>query len=168
MNGDKVGAMVDGMLEGPDSFLVAGAAKGALKKGGAKYLGPYDWHTPPWKQPGTRRWLEENGFVNPGEQGHHWAIPQNGWGKNFPDFIKNQPWNIKGLDPIIHRRVHSRAKVDGEWLPKFNALEQLWYGTPAYFKAMIMKGATDLSRRDEQQSLPRKPEPPRATSYQRR
>jgi hypothetical protein len=135
--GDKVGAGVDAALGLPDAYANGAILKGLMKKGGVKIFGPKNWHNPPWKQPGAREWLEQNGFINRGEKGHHWLIPQNGWGKAVPEWIKNQPWNIKGMDDVPHRRSHGRAKVDGEWLPEFTDLEKFWSATPAYFKALV-------------------------------
>lgn len=48
---------------------------------------------------------KKRGMLAPKQHGHHWAIPQNGWGKNVPDRIKNQPWNIK---PMPSAEVHGR------------------------------------------------------------
>jgi hypothetical protein len=142
--GDQGGAMLQGLIDAPGLYFDGALIKGLLKKGGFKFSAPFEWSKPPWEQAGASKWLKESGFVNPFEHGHHWAIPQNGWGKIIPDFIKNQPWNIKGMDVVPHRRTHGRAKVEGQWLPEFNALEKLWFSTPAYFKALIGKGATDL------------------------
>lgn len=159
--GDQLGAGIEAALNGPDQYLSGAALKGLLKKGGFKFSGKFDWSAPPWKDPGVRKWLEQSGFVNPGEQAHHWAIPQNGWGKIVPNFIKNQPWNVKGMDAVPHRRTHGRAKVDGEWLPEFTGLEKLWNATPAYFKAAVAKGATDLAPQKRQTGQQRSPNAPR-------
>jgi hypothetical protein len=75
--------------------------------------------------------MQEKGFIEAGEHGHHWAIPQNQWGKDIPQWIKNQPWNIKSLDPVMHGRLDHRM---GD-LPRFSLAERLWHGTPAWFKA---------------------------------
>ncbi|MEI9889508.1 MAG: hypothetical protein WDN45_01745 [Caulobacteraceae bacterium] len=75
--------------------------------------------------------LQKKGFIKAGEEGHHWAIPQNQWGKQIPEWIKNQTCNIKSLDPVTHGRLRHRV---GD-LPKFNLAEQLWHGTPAWSKA---------------------------------
>jgi hypothetical protein len=151
-SGDQLGASIDAAIGRPDSYGVGAAVKGVLKKGGMKILGPKNWRNPPWKPAGAREWLEKNGFVNPGEDGHHWLIPQNGWGKSIPDWIKNQPWNIKGMDKIPHRRSHGRARVDGEWMPEFSDLEKFWYSTPAYVKAIVAGSVLDAP--PEQQPRP--------------
>jgi hypothetical protein len=66
-------------------------------------------------------------MLAPKQHGHHWAIPQNGWGKNVPDRIKNQPWNIK---PMPSAEVHGRLTNSYEGKPQFNAVERYVYGTP--------------------------------------
>jgi hypothetical protein len=75
--------------------------------------------------------MGEKGFLKPRQHRRHWAIPQNGWGKNGPDAIKNQPWNIKPMpDAITHWRLEHRV---GD-LPRFNLAERYWHGTPAWSK----------------------------------
>ena len=157
--GDRLGAGIDAAFGLPDAYAAGAAIKGAIKKGGAKVFGPKNWSNPPWKSEGARQWLEKNGFVNPGEDAHHWLIPQSGWGKAIPEWFKNQPWNIKGMDKIPHRRMHGSAKVDGEWLPEFNALEKVWYGTPAYLKAVVTGAVLDAPSQPRQPSPARKPAP---------
>lgn len=136
--GHQVEATKDAALGLPDLYFDGALIKGMLKSGGAKFVGPHVWRTPPWKAPGARRWLGEKGFLNPNEPGHHWLIPLNGWGKAIPDFIKNQPWNIKGgLDAVTHGRIHGPYKVDGVKLAQFGVVRRFWDGTPAYAKAFV-------------------------------
>jgi hypothetical protein len=67
-----------------------------------------------------------------GQHGHHWLIPQNGWGKNVPDWIKNHPLNIKPMpDAVTHWRIHNGV---GD-LPRFNPAQRYWFGTPDWVKA---------------------------------
>lgn len=133
--GDVLGALFNSALVELD--LVPGASFGkAMVKGAIKKSGPFVWRTKPWEEAkGVRQWLSDVGHVEPGQPAHHWAIPQNGWGKAVPDWLKNQPWNIKELDAVTHGRVHGRYTVDGVKLPQFNALGRYWYGTPDWFKA---------------------------------
>jgi hypothetical protein len=57
-----------------------------------------------------------------------------------PDWIKNQPWNIKVLpDKVVHTRIHSNMPSKG--LKRFNPAERWWYGTPAWSKAAAASGA---------------------------
>jgi hypothetical protein len=128
--GNYAGAALNGALAASDLFLAESIAKG-LAKGGfyvAKNVAkkaPYDWDKV------VRPWMGEQGFLEAGQHGHHWAIPQNRWGKKVPDAIKNQPWNIKPMpDAITHWRLEHRV---GD-LPRFNPLERYWYGTPAWSK----------------------------------
>lgn len=133
-DGDYLGAAGNGVMAITDVALakavLTGVGKGALKFGGS-----HAWRSKPWdKVPGVRRWMGDKGLLKPGEHGHHGIIPQNGWGKAVPDFIKNQPWNIKGLDPVTHGRIHGRYTVDGVKLPRFNPVERVWRGTPTWTK----------------------------------
>ena len=128
--GDYAGAALNGALAASDLFLAGSVAKG-LAKGGfyvAKNVAkkaPYAWKSE------VRPWMGEQKFLKPGQHGHHWAIPQNGWGKKVPDAIKNQPWNIKPMpDATTHWRLEHRV---GD-LPRFNPAERYWYGTPAWSK----------------------------------
>lgn len=162
VKGNKTKAIVDGGLSIPDLYLDGAAIRGALKSGGVKLLGPYKWRTAPWKGDGARKWLGEKGFLNPGEHGHHAFIPNNGWGKIVPDFVKNQPWNIKGLDAVTHGRVHGPFTVDGVKLPGFNAIERLWHGTTPYFKAAIARALPEPER-NEDSTASRNPKPPVAS-----
>jgi hypothetical protein len=64
---------------------------------------------------------------------HHWFVPQSGWGKYVPDLIKNQPWNIMPMPSAeFHRAIH------GLGIHPFSAAEQIWYGTPGWFKALLI------------------------------
>ncbi|MEJ0027167.1 MAG: LysM peptidoglycan-binding domain-containing protein [Rhizomicrobium sp.] len=110
-----------------DGFLVkdigTGIAKGAWKFGG------HSWST-------TRTWLRNTGYIQKvGEvwdEGHHWLIPQNGWGKAWPNWLKNQPWNILSLDDPTHLSVH------GQGPNAYNLLERLFYGTPRAAKTVLI------------------------------
>jgi len=46
----------------------------------------------------TRSWMGRKGMAEPGQEVHHWLIHRNGpIGRNIPDKIKNQPWNLKNM-----------------------------------------------------------------------
>jgi len=98
-----------------------------VRRGAFKISGPHDWKS-------VRKWMGEKGLAAEREHVHHWAIPQNGWGKAVPDWIKNQPWNGRPMETTLdHIRTHSRSlKFD---LPRFNALERYWNSTPRWWKA---------------------------------
>ena len=124
--GDVAGAVLNGALAGPVVFLAGAVVKGG-GKGALKIAGPHAWKG----RKGVRAWMGEKGHLAPGQHGHHWAIPQNGWGKPVPDFIKNQPWNINPMkDPTIHMRM------DKSWLgaPRLTLPQRLWYGPPTWAK----------------------------------
>ena len=132
--GDYAGAALNGALAASDVFLAGSIAKGIGK--GAFYVAknaaknPYDWdrYVRPWLG-GDRKMLAK------GQEGHHWAVPQNTWGKNVPDWIKNQPWNIKPMpEGKAGAEMHGRMRNSYKGKPKFNAVEQYVHGTPTWFK----------------------------------
>lgn len=129
--GDYAGAALNGALAASDLFVAGSVAKG-LAKGGMYALkasqsaakNPYAWKP-------VRKWMGDEGLLASGQHGHHWLIPQNRWGKNVPDWIKNHPLNIKGMpDATTHGRMEHRV---GD-LPRFNPAQRYWYGTPAWAK----------------------------------
>lgn len=137
-DGDYVGMVLNTGMAALDVIPMRAVA-GAASKGMVKTSGPHAWRTKPWEGvKGARQWLGEKGYLQAGEHGHHWAIPQNGWGKAVPDWIKNQPWNIKGLDAVTHGRIHGRYTVDGVKLPRFKQGERIWRGTPNSAKAAVV------------------------------
>jgi len=131
LEGDYAGAALNGALAASDLFVGGAVAKGAFK--GLKYadkavgstaIDPYAWGA-------VSKWMRKEGLLDAGQHGHHWLIPQNGWGKNVPSRIKNHPLNIKPMpDPVTHWRIDHRV---GE-LPRFNPAQRYWYGTPAWAK----------------------------------
>ncbi|WP_197422640.1 hypothetical protein [Phenylobacterium sp. CCH12-B4] len=140
-DGDYVGAAGNGAMALSDVALAKGVLV-ALGKGAVKVGGSYAWRSKPWDEaPGVRRWMGEKGYLKPGEHGHHGIVPQGGWGKAVPDYIKNQPWNIKGLDRVTHGRIHGRYTVDGVKLPRFGLAERVWHGTPTWTKPAAVSGA---------------------------
>lgn len=66
------------------------------------------------------------GYNLTGKEGHHWLLHQGqGLGKEVPEVIKNQPWNIKPLSETEHDLAHHG-----------NLFQRYWYGTPGWFKAL--------------------------------
>lgn len=126
-------AIVDGATAAAD-LVWSGLAGRGLVKGKLKLKGPFEWRTKPWQEErGVRQWMGDMGFAEKGQPVHHALIPQNGWGKRIPDFIKNQPANLKPTDTLTHTRIHSASRKFG--LPRFNALERYLKGTPTWWKA---------------------------------
>lgn len=152
---DYGGAALNGALTATDligagSVLKAAtkvAAKGGLTGGfyglreaertSKAATGAFDWGDK------VRPWMGNKGYLQPKQHGHHWLIPnKEGFGKHVPDWLKNQPWNIKAMPldkPQIHGRMHGSYKGQGE----FNALEKAWYGTPAWAKATAVGAIGD-------------------------
>lgn len=157
--GDLVGAAANGALALTD-LTGEGYVLKSLGKGGLKVVGSHAWKD-------TRKWLgpEGKGMLAKGQHGHHWLIPQNGWGKSVPDVIKNQPWNIKPMPtPETHARM--RGKVGDK--PQFDAVERYVQGTPAWWKVQngvwgahaangAQEGANPAARNDR----PARKPPPR-------
>ena len=144
--GDYAGAALNGALAASDLFLAGSVAKGVAKGGlyiarsaakeaaeealrkGSKTT-PYSWRAR------VRPWMQEKGRLVKGQAGHHWAIPQNGWGKNVPEWLKNQPWNIMPMpEGPVGAELHGRMTGKYKGKPKFNALERYIYGTPTWSK----------------------------------
>ena len=90
---------------------------------------PYAWKTE------VRPWMVKQGYLKPGQQGHHWLIPQNGWGKNAPDWLKNPPWNIKAMpEGPAGAQMHGRITNAYKGKPQFNIVERYVHGTQAWSK----------------------------------
>ena len=81
----------------------------------------------------AREFLKKEGWIKPGHEGHHVFIPQRGWGKTWPDALKNHPLNIKSLPKDVHRRITGRWQGQ----PRFNHFERLLHGAPAWTKVGI-------------------------------
>jgi RHS repeat-associated protein len=99
------------------------SASGAVSKGAWKF-GSHTWDA-------TRKWLTKCGWREfKGQEMHHWAVPQNGWGEFLPKWFKNQPWNLSSMpSAAFHDALH------GAGPDAFNFGERLWYGTPDWLAA---------------------------------
>jgi hypothetical protein len=123
--GDVLGAVGNGVLALTDLAPGGYAAKG-LAKGGLKLTGSHTWNA-------TRKFMGKREMLAPNQHGHHGIIPQGGWGSHVPDFIKNQPPNIKAMpSPEVHGRIH--GPYDGK--PRYSPVERYWRGTPDWAKAV--------------------------------
>ncbi len=138
---DYLGAAFNGGLAMSDVGLVGAIGKG-VAKGAVKVGGPYVWRTtlPEVREGilGARQWMGAKGIVGKGVQAHHGVIPNNGWGKAIPDWIKNQPWNITSIPSAeVHGRIHHSYRG----LPRFNLAQRYYYGTPPWAKAATTSAA---------------------------
>jgi hypothetical protein len=106
-----------------------------------------------WRQ--VRRAALEKGLVEPFQPAHH--IVQQRYLKWAPDWLKNNWLNVKPMrDQVIdgiehtgsevHRRIHGRARVNGEWLPEFNFLQKLRYGAKPSTAAFVELPAGAVAR----------------------
>ncbi|MCO6399594.1 MAG: hypothetical protein J5I99_00005 [Verrucomicrobia bacterium] len=75
--------------------------------------------------------MGKTGRAEAGQEVHHWAIPQGRWGKNVPDAIKNQPWNLMPMESLeLHDALHGAGEL-GEF-------GRFMYGSPDWFKALLI------------------------------
>ena len=129
-NGHYVWGTVNGALAITDVFLLKSLATAAGK--GLWKFGSHSWSA-------TSKWATQNGWREfSGQPIHHWAIPQNGWGKTMPNWLKNQPWNFMPINPpkgISPRIWHDM--IEGKGRGAFGFSGRMWYGTPSSAKAVV-------------------------------
>lgn len=129
--GDYAGAALNGALAASDLFLAGSVAKGLAKGGLYMVKGTIgeDAAKSAWKA--VRKDMGDRGLLEKGQHGHHWAIPQRGWGKSVPAAIRNHPLNIK---PMPSAQTHWRIEHRVGTKPRFNSAQRYWYGTPDWAK----------------------------------
>jgi len=125
-----------GALAVTDVLIVGIAVKGVAKlgiKGLAKTGGS---HT----HGATSKWATKTGLREfKGQPLHHWAICQNSKvGKRVPEWLKNQPWNLKALRP--HRNLNLtpdqlHQAIHGKGPAKLTPFQRLMLGMPMCPKA---------------------------------
>jgi hypothetical protein len=143
--GDYFGAGINAALAGSDLFLGTSVAKGLAKGGLFMMKGgvgrPASSAT--WRK--IRSEMAAKGLIAKGQHGHHWLIPQNEWGKNWPNWIKNHPLNIKPMPTVAVPNKNGRTidylsemhgRLDARYgkKPRFNPAQRYWYGTPNWVK----------------------------------
>jgi len=136
--GHYVWGTVNTVMAASDVFLVKAAATGIAK--GAWKTGGVAWST-------VRRWMGKTGRAEARQELHHWAIPQGSWGKNVPNVIKNQPWNLMPMESLeLHDAIHGWGEM--------SKAERLMYGTPDWFKALLISesGRVGNELRDQGQN----------------
>jgi len=123
-----------------DVFLVKAALVDIGKvgiKGLVKVSGSHSWSA-------TKSWMTRQGWREyRGQPFHHWMLEQNeGIGRNAPNWLKNQPWNLKGIPQSLAQRygarpidIHNAIHGDSRVL-QFNQLQRLYYGTPDWLKPL--------------------------------
>jgi hypothetical protein len=116
--------------------MIKAASKEGSRVGLTRAIDPNKWSL-------ARKRMVENGYLEKGQDGHHWLIPQNGWGREFPTSIKNQPWNIKPMPnskegKAMHGRITNAYTIPGETIQRkrYNALDRYIVGTPTWAKAV--------------------------------
>lgn len=134
---------VNGALAVSDVFLLKSFATG-LARGGIK-SGSHTWGA-------TRKWYGRTREVPKGEHVHHWFIERNSTiGKYFPDWFKNQPWNlmhIEATEELSSAAMHTA--IHGEGRNAFNGFGRLYYGTPDwaqnFFGNLFMRASEAAGR----------------------
>lgn len=66
-------------------------------------------------------------MIEAGRHGHHWLIPQGGWGTHIGDWLKNQPWNIMEMTAAEHNALHACSRAG-------DILNVVKNGSPLWFK----------------------------------
>jgi hypothetical protein len=131
-DGNYAGAALNGALAASDLFL-ADSIVNAVRKGGLYAVKGAIGETAAkanWKN-AVRPELGRLGILEKFQHGHHWLIPQKGWGEGVWDAIKNHPLNIQGMPSReVHGRIHGRFKG----MPRFNPVERYLHGTPGWSK----------------------------------
>ena len=105
--------------------LLTGGVLTAVGKGAfrAKTWGSHTWGA-------TRSWMNTRGIqmISPGQQRHHWLLERNqGIGRLFPNWFKNQPWNT---NPI--------SEGFNNWLGRHPRLA--WVGAPHWAREVAGGG----------------------------
>lgn len=114
-----------------DVFLVDDLAKAAGKVGWAGLVKTGGSHT--WRN--TKSWMVRRGWRDFTEQPfHHWLFPQNGWAKDVPEVVKNQPYNILR---VSNQTFHNA--IEGKGAMKFLLPGRLWYGSPTWAKLLLVE-----------------------------
>ena len=130
--GRYVWGSVNTVMAVSDIFLIKTVAtigaKGAWKAGSAT------WGA-------TRKWFGKKGYAKAGQHVHHGVIPRGGWGKSVPDVIKNNPFNLKPLDPPSGVSMDAWHKMVEGKLPGLNPAERWWHGTPDWLRYAEISGA---------------------------
>jgi RHS repeat-associated protein len=113
-----------------DVFLVRSIATGFGK--GCWKVGSHSWSA-------TRAWFGRTRSIPPNAEVHHWLLQQDqGLGRWFPEWFKNQPWNLVIIDEgvvhggkysskIIHLAIHGKSRR-----LTLNWVERAIYGTPGW------------------------------------
>jgi RHS repeat-associated protein len=136
-DGNYVWGTVDVGMAALDLTGVGELAKGGWKVGSTA-----------WKN--VRAWLGREGLAEKFQHVHHAFIPQGGWGAAFPDWFKNQWWNLKPLEPWKGYDMNKwHEMVDGR-RPGLEWEERLWHGSPDWAKSMgpsaAMKAGAKVGR----------------------
>ncbi len=120
-----------------------GLGIGELAKGGWK-VGSHTWKA-------TRSWLGREGLAAKYQHVHHGFIPQGTWGEAFPDWLKNQWWNLKPLTPpegITMNEWHAmvEGRSTGAAGDGLNWAARTWHGSPDWTKPTAASGAGKIAK----------------------
>ncbi len=116
------GQIVAGILmgfgaSGAQLRTVLSAGRSGLSRWHEAMNSRYTWGSPPgghWSQGVSHQLRSRWGLVGTNAELHHWAIPQGGWGRAIPNYIKNQAWNIKIAESrAAHAMIDTAFSVKG-------------------------------------------------------
>jgi hypothetical protein len=120
-----------------------------LVKGGIRFGRSQTWNA-------LRKAYGKEGLIDAFQPGHHIIERQHipGW---VPDRVANHWLNIKPMtDRVIdgvehtgaqvHRRIHGRARVNGQLMPRFTPLQRLQYATKPSTRGLLGVAPETLGR----------------------
>ena len=111
--------------------LASGFSRGAFTVRVARSRGG---NPPSYTWGATVQWGARNNIralqISPGQQRHHWLFQQNqGWGRNVPNYIRNQPWNINPVSASFNN-----------WMSRGNTNFRSLLGAPPWARGVVGGG----------------------------
>jgi RHS repeat-associated protein len=147
-NGHWASGLFNSAMAISDCFMVGAVAKTvwkAAEKVGVKGLvrlgGSQNFRA-------AKSWMIRRGWRDyKGQPFHHWLIPQGGWGKHIPSWIRDQPWNMMRLPEttawrgnlLTAKQWHDAIEGKGKFA--MNMAKRLWYGSPGWAKPVFSSAA---------------------------
>jgi hypothetical protein len=127
----------------PIGKLSAEALAGGLRqlqKDAAILAKPTRAGGPPWDYKRVQPRMKRYGMVKDGQQLHHYAAPQSGWGEAVPNVIKNNPLSLHPMPKQAHQLTHNNLPSEG--LKRYGPLQRYIEATPAWTKAATVGAGT--------------------------
>jgi hypothetical protein len=120
--------------KGIEAGSIEGLAAGLrqLQKDAALLSKPTRTGKPPWNYERVQPRMKRYGLVKDGEELHHWAAPQGGWGKDVPNILKNNPLALHPMPKQAHQLTHNN--LPSQNLQRYGAIQRYVEGTPTWAK----------------------------------